>query len=189
MTDETTYTKPKRKKTHYVDNKKLYTVLLQYKNDRVNAEKNNLPKPAIPNYAGECIMHIANRLATKSNFANYPFREDMIGDGIENCITYFDNFDPERYANPFAYFTQIIYYAFIRKIQKEKRHLYVKQKTLLNSALFGMLEQSDAGDGEIHQIIDLDNEYMMNLVNDFEAKLAEKKKKKKSAEGVEKFME
>lgn len=180
--------KPKKKK-HYVENKKLYTVMLQYKTECNEALKNNTKKPVIPAYAGECIMHIANRLSTKPNFANYPFREDMIGDGIENCITYFDNFDPERYSNPFAYFTQIIYYAFIRKIQKEKKHLYVKQKTLQNSALFGMLEQNDSSDGEIHQIIDLDNEYMSNLVKDFETKLADKKRKKKAAEGVEKFME
>ena len=89
-------------------------------------------------------MQIAVHLSYKSNFINYGFREDMISDGIENCIQYIHNFDPDKSKNPFAYFTQIIYYAFLRRIQKEKKSLYVKYKSLENSQIMDdlMVNQS-----------------------------------------------
>ena len=98
--------------THYVDNKQLYTVILEYKSKVKAAESQGASKPLIPNYVSECILLIAQRLATKPNFVNYMFRDDMISDGIENCIQYIHNFDPSKSTNPFAYFTQIIHYAF-----------------------------------------------------------------------------
>lgn len=84
--------------------------------------------PEVGEYIGKCFLDIANNLAKKPNFANYPFKEEMIGDGIENCIQYANNFDPRKSSNPFAFFTQIIYYAFVRRIQKEKKQLYVKMR-------------------------------------------------------------
>ena len=107
--------------THYVDNKHLFAVIIEYKASVAEAKANDKPKPLIPNYVGECILLIAKRLSTKPNFVNYSYRDEMISDGIENCISYFDNFDPEKSNNPFAYFTQIIYFAFLRRIQKEKK--------------------------------------------------------------------
>ena len=92
-------------------------------------EKGELP-PMISEYLGECFMKIAQRLSFRPNFINYAFKDDMISDGIENCIQYIKNFNPEKSSNPFAYFTQIIYYAFIRRIQKEKKQLYIKYKTM-----------------------------------------------------------
>ena len=76
---------------------------------------------------------------------NYPFREDMICDGIENCLQYIDNFDPEKSSNPFAYFTQIIYYAFLRRIQKEKKQLEIKQKILDHSDSATVMHVDDTG--------------------------------------------
>lgn len=84
-------------------------------------------------YLGSCFSKIATHLSYKPNFVNYMFREDMIHDGIENCIQYIRNFNPDKSKNPFAYFTQIIYYAFLRRIQKEKKQLEVKQKILEKS--------------------------------------------------------
>ena len=69
------------------------------------------------------VFKIANGLSYRPNFINYTYRQEMISDGIENCLQYIHNFDPEKSKNPFAYFTQIIYYAFIRRIQKEKNNL------------------------------------------------------------------
>ena len=110
---------------HYVDNKTLYQVMVEYKKDVKDAEEVDDPPPKIPDYVGACLLKIANRLSTKPNFINYTFREEMVSDGIENCINYINNFDPEKSKNPFAYFTQIIYYAFLRRIQKEKKQLYL----------------------------------------------------------------
>jgi len=158
---------------HYVDNKKLFTVLVQYKGDVEERKTNGLSPPPIPEYVGLCILQIANKLSTKANFVNYMFREEMISDGIENCINYMHNFDPEKSQNPFAYFTQIIYYAFLRRIQKEKKQLYIKQKSLENLVLEGSVNESQPDDVFSYPInVTLDNDYMNDLVASFEAKKA-----------------
>lgn len=127
----------KKKRSNYIDNQKMFVEMCEYI-DKVKIYNEVLKKlklsetkplkPKVSEYIGECIMLIAQRLATKPNFANYTHREEMIGDGIENCLTYIDNFDPTKSSNPFAYFTQIIYYAFIRRIQREKKQVFVKMK-------------------------------------------------------------
>lgn len=131
--------KKKRKSSNYIDNEKMYKEMVDY-TQRIaeyNKQIQNLSetdprpsKPKVSEYIGSCIIMIAQRLATKPNFANYVHREEMIGDGIENCLMYIDNFDPNKSKNPFAYFTQIIYFAFVRRIQKEKKQMYTKMKLL-----------------------------------------------------------
>ena len=134
----------KKKSEHYVNNKELLEALIVYR-DKVEKDffkKNSRKptkedrgkhwegKPQIPNYLGECFLKIATHLSYKPNFVNYMFRDDMISDGIENCVQYIHNFDPEKSKNPFAYFTQIIHYAFLRRIQKEKKQLEIKTKII-----------------------------------------------------------
>ena len=121
---------PKKKSEHYVNNKQLLEALIVYREKVAHAKENDLPKPRITNYLGECFLKIATHLSYKPNFVNYMFREDMISDGIENCVQYIHNFDPEKSKNPFAYFTQIIHYAFLRRIQKEKKQLDIKTKII-----------------------------------------------------------
>jgi len=121
---------PKKKSEHYVNNKQLLEALIVYREGVAHAKENNLPKPRITNYLGECFLKIATHLSYKPNFVNYMFRDDMISDGIENCVQYIHNFDPEKSRNPFAYFTQIIHYAFLRRIQKEKKQLDIKTKII-----------------------------------------------------------
>ncbi len=113
---------------HYVDNKKFYLEMTKFKTSCEEAIDLDEKLPRVPPYIGTCIMKIAYKLSNKHNFINYPFKEEMIGDGIENCILYIKNFNPEKSNNPFAYFTQIIYYAFLRRIEKEKKGLYTKLK-------------------------------------------------------------
>jgi len=135
-----------RKNPHYVNNKDFHDGLVAYK-IKINAsrevyfEKYEVypaenkyweGKPRIPNYLGECFLKIATHLSYRPNFVNYMYREDMISDGIENCVQYINNFDVER-TNPFAYFTQIVYYAFLRRIQKEKRQMEIKEKIIERS--------------------------------------------------------
>jgi len=132
---------------------------------------------------------IATRLSTKPNFVNYSYREEMISDGVENCICYIDNFDPLKSTNPFAYFTQIIYYAFLRRILKEKKQLYIKHKSLENSMLLNeLMEQSEYDEKDFTpSYIDLDNENMFDFIKTFEDNLLSKKKKRKK--GIENFLE
>ena len=120
----------KKKPEHYVNNKELLEALIVYRTKVAAAKEAGLPKPRITNYLGECFLKIATHLSYKPNFVNYMFREDMISDGIENCVQYIHNFNPERSQNPFAYFTQIIHYAFLRRIQKEKKQLEIKNKII-----------------------------------------------------------
>ena len=171
---------------HYVDNKQLYAVIIQYKTDVAIAEQEKKAKPQIPNYVGKCILLIAQRLATKPNFINYSYRDEMISDGIENCISYFDNFDPSKSDNPFAYFTQIIYYAFLRRIQKEKKQVYIKHKSAENSMLFNeLIEQADGDD--FMPTLEFDTENISDFIKAFEDNIDKKKVKRKR--GVEMFID
>ena len=119
-----------RKKQHYVDNEKFLIVMRDYRENYLKSKDDDTEPPQIPDYAGECFLKIAERLSHRPNFINYAFREEMVSDGIENCVMYASNFNPEKSTNPFAYFTQIIYYAFLRRIEKEKKQLYIKYKTM-----------------------------------------------------------
>ena len=123
-------TRTRKKSEHYVDNKVFLQAMIEYKDKCEKAEKRKRKKPPVTNYIGECFLKIANHLSYRPNFINYTFRDDMISDGIENCLQYLKNFNPAKSNNPFAYFTQIIYYAFIRRIQKEKKQSNIKYKMI-----------------------------------------------------------
>jgi len=134
----------RRRSEHYVNNKEFLAAIVEYKRKVREAAEKEHPgithdelkswkspnKPQITNYLGECFLKIATHLSYKPNFVNYMFKDDMICDGIENCVQYINNFDPEKSSNPFAYFTQIIHYAFLRRIQKEKKQLDIKTKII-----------------------------------------------------------
>jgi hypothetical protein len=139
---------PKRKRSeHYVNNKDFLDAIIEYKIKLRQVAEKEIPditeqelktwkspnKPRISNYLGECFLKIATHLSYKPNFVNYMFREDMICDGIENCVQYIHNFNPEKSSNPFAYFTQIIHYAFLRRIQKEKKQMEIRAKIIERS--------------------------------------------------------
>jgi len=154
---------------HYVDNKEFLIAITAYR-ERVQAAKAaGEQKPRVTEYLGECMVKIGNHLAYKSNFVNYTFRDEMILDGIENCITYIDNFDPEKSKNPFAYFTQITYYAFIRRIQKEKKQMDTKKKFIGSLDMQElMMSDSDGNDGNTEYL-----EYIRKAVDEA-AQLEEK---------------
>jgi hypothetical protein len=172
------------KSKHYVNNEDFLNALIQYKLSCDAAKNQNKDDPIVPNYIGECFLKIAEHLSRKPNFISYSFREEMICDGIENCIMYFRNFDPTKSNNPFAYFTQIIYYAFLRRIQKEKKQMYVKYKA---TEQFGILDEGEMYedvDGNMRQFVLYDN--ISEFIQTFEEK---KKNKKKTKKGLEKFFE
>ena len=158
---------------HYVDNKKFLEAMVNYKEKVHNAKENNKTKPDVTNYIGECFLKIANHLSYRPNFINYTYRDDMISDGIENCLQYMNNFNPEKSTNPFAYFTQIIYYAFIRRIQKEKKQTLVKQKLIQNAGVENIMDRLEGDDAQYRsQMLDF-------LQRNQRIEEPEKKKKKK----------
>lgn len=182
----------KVKPEHYVDNKKLYTEMCAYLDSVNEAEEAGDPKPRIPEYIGECLLKISSRLSTKPNFINYTYRDEMISDGIENCVNYIGNFNPEKSTNPFAYFTQIIYYAFLRRIQREKKQLYIKHKSLESAMIHDeMATHGDQGGdkGDAGAYVNLNTDYMNDFVANFEKKEAEKKALRIKKKGLENFVD
>jgi|TARA_B100000123_G_scaffold180215_1_gene134083 DNA-directed RNA polymerase specialized sigma subunit len=147
--------KKAKEKPHYVDNKKFLEAMIEYRDRCEKAKNRNRKKPEVTNYIGECFLKIANHLSYRPNFINYTFRDDMISDGIENCLQYMDNFNPDKSNNPFAYFTQIIYYAFIRRIQKEKKQIQIKSKLIANTGVENMMDQLQGDDAQYQsQLLD-----------------------------------
>ena len=147
----------RKRSEHYVNNKEFLAALIKLREDREIAEIQGKEKPRIPRYIGECFLKIATHLSFKPNFVNYMFKEDMISDGIENCVQYIHNFNPEKSQNPLAYFTQIIHYAFLRRIQKEKKQLEIKNKILEKTGYEQVFERDTLDDGnysEYNQIKD-----------------------------------
>ena len=124
---------------NYINNKTLYTSMIEYKTKLNQALANDKPKPQVSNYIGQSILLICNNLAKKPNFSGYTYKQEMISDGVIDCIAAVDNFDPDKTNNPFAYFTQIAWNAFIRRIQKEKKQTYIKHKNFENSFLRSQL--------------------------------------------------
>lgn len=161
----------RRAKRNYVNNKDLLDALIQYKKEYQEAEDSGDELPKVPDYVGTCIYQIATRLATKPNFSGYSYKEDMIMDGIENCLLYINNFDPNKSSNPFAYFTQIIWYAFLRRIQKEKKQMYIRFKSSHNMIATGATYESN----EVQLHLNTNADYINSFIEDFEEKLNKNK--------------
>jgi hypothetical protein len=166
----------KRAKVHYVNNADFLAALVAYKENIAAAKEANKPIPRVPNYIGECLTNIATRLSRKFNFTNYSYREEMVGDGIENCLIYLNNFDPNKSSNPFAYFTQIIYFAFLRRIQKEKKQTYIKHKVFEREMMHLAINDQQAEETpNIVSNVKVDTGFIDGFVVDFENKLLLKK--------------
>ena len=175
-------TTKKPKKPHYVNNKEFLQAMIEW-NERCNiAKEKGETQPPITNYIGECFLKIANHLSYRPNFINYTYREEMISDGIENCLQYVHNFNPEKSDNPFAYFTQIIYYAFLRRIQKEKKQSHVKNKIIENMNVDMFLVQEQEGNL-------VNNPYTEYLQKNYlpDEDVYKPKKKKDKPKGLELF--
>jgi len=175
----------KRKSTaHYVDNKVFLQAMKDWKEKCEEAEQMGEEKPRVSNYIGECFLKIANGLSHKPNFMNYTFKDDMVSDGIENCLQYIHNFNPDKSNNPFAYFTQIIYYAFIRRIQREKKQTHVKHRLIekVDYRAFVTME----GDENSYSVSGFDPTIMLPDEAVYKPK---KKNKVDKPEGLENFME
>lgn len=178
-------------KAHYVNNENFFERIKAFRLDVIEAKENGKQRPRVPEYIGECIFKIASHLARKPNFANYTFKDDMISDGVENCLLYIDNFDPEKSGNPFAYFTQVIYYAFLRRIQKEKKQLYVKYKSMENEVINSLIENNGEDlvaehlNGILHD--SYSEEFIRDFINTFENNKRRKVRNRKSK--LEEFME
>lgn len=174
--------------SNYVDNEKLYEAFVEWHAKRAEAKSKGLKEPPPPKYITECILLIPKRLASRGNFAGYSFKEEMIGDAIENIVQYYRNFDPTKSKNPFAYLTQIAYYAFVRRILRERRQSYIKHKLIQNSDILDTIvtEEHDEGrDFHLSILETMKNNLRPELEEYFEGKKKAKAKKMKTRKSIE----
>ena len=176
--------KSKVAKVHYVDNAVFLEAMIEYKKQYYTSKDNDEELPIISEYLGSVFLKIAQRLSFRPNFINYAFKDDMISDGIENCLHYIHNFNPEKSNNPFAYFTQIIYYAFIRRIQKEKKQLYIKFKSMQNYEISPEYVNYMDYDEDFKAASDFKNSDFRVMVDEFVDNF-EKTRKKKAEKKIE----
>ncbi len=151
--------KPKRRKNNFIDNKEFYSAMVNYRIKVDRAKEQGLDRkdwPPIPRYIGKCFLDIAEHLSMRPNFSNYIYRQDMVMDAVENCVVYCYNFDPEKSKNPFSYFTQVCWYAFIRRIGKEKRQIEICDKIISKSGFEEFFDGDQMGtSSEFNSIKDL----------------------------------
>ena len=133
----------KRRKNNFIDNKEFYAAIKDFRAKYNAAKEAGEELPDMPRYLGKCFLDIAEHLSMRPNFSNYMYRQDMVMDAVENCVLYWHRFDPEKSKNPFSYFTQVCWYAFIRRINKEKRQIDICDKIIAKSG-FEELFQADA---------------------------------------------
>ena len=175
----------KKKTVHYIDNVKFLQAMKEWKESYKEAEETGEPTPQVTNYIGECFLKIANGLSYRPNFINYTYRSEMVSDGIENCLQYIHNFDPDKSNNPFSYFTQIIYYAFLRRIQKEKKQTHIKNK-MIEKQQYDSYDTLDSDDTS-YDIRGFDPDVMLPDEDVYKTK--KKLKTLSIDEGLEEFME
>ena len=185
-----------KKKSNYLDNASFMEALLIYKEECVLAKNSGLPRPKVPEYIGECFLKLSTNFAKKLSFSGYSFKEDMIGDSLVNCLEYMDNFDPAKSKNPFAYFTQYVYFAFLRKIDSEKKYKTLKFKLLDNMDIFGEFSAKQENDNSEYD--NTYSKYMHSNMREDAFEYDEKRKKKqiqqkklikKPVIGVSQFLE
>ena len=173
----------KSKGSHYVNNKEFLKAMIEWRERCAEAENDGKIQPPVTNYIGECFLKIATHLSYRPNFINYTYRDEMISDGIENCLQYVKNFNPEKSQNPFAYFTQIIYYAFLRRITKEKKQTHVRNKIIENIQYESWTTME--GDDTVYSVQGFDPNIMLPDEDVYKPK----KKPVDKSKGLEPFME
>lgn len=177
-------------KTFYVSNVELYKTFVDWNKELKKAKKKNEPEPDIPFHIVDSIMRICNKLAYRPNFYNYSYRDDMVGDALENCIRVAKNFDPAKSTNPFSFITTIAWHAFIRRIEAEKKQTYIKGKIIAEMPIEDLIEMEDHDEESMamqNQYVEYLRENNFIMTQTMEAK-KKKKVKKIEDDGLETFM-
>ena len=176
----------KKQNEHYVNNKEFTQAVAEHNEAVKLAVSKGKTPPQMSNYIGECIYKIATRLSTRPNFINYTYRDEMICDAIENCIQYIGNFNVEKSNNAFAYITQICYYAFLRRIQKEKKQVFIKQQMTMDITA----DTFETIDGDTTGMTNTNVEWMQENMTQVQYEPRKSKRKTSTkTKGLDKFTE
>lgn len=177
----------RKKSIHYVNNSDFSTAVVEYVERVEKARKEDTKIPTVPDYIAQCFLRIAEGLSHKANFIRYTYREEMVMDAVENCLKAIGNYNLEAATrtgkpNAFAYFTQITWYAFLRRITKEKKQQEIKIKYLTKSGIDSFIDtgsEAAASDTATHFVDTLRDRIQRVRSTDEEIKEIVKKERKK----------
>jgi hypothetical protein len=178
---------------HYVDNKKFGLALVDYAASVDKAKAENNPIPIVPNYIADCFLKIAEGLSHKVNFIRYTYREEMVMDAVENCLRAITNYNPNAVTrtgtqNAFSYFTQICFFAFLRRIEKEKKQQDIKWKFIEQSGIEEFIAQVEGDDTHGEQAFIDSLRERISRIKEKDAAVKEFIKKEKKNKSLELFM-
>lgn len=184
---------PKTARPHYVDNKKFGKALEDYATQVNQAKAEDSPIPIVPNYIAECFLKIAEGLSHKINFIRYTYREEMVMDAVENCLRAITNYNPNAETrtgtqNAFSYFTQICFFAFLRRIEKEKKQQDIKWKFIEQSGIEEFIAQVQGDDTHGEQAFIDSLRERIGRIKEKDAAVKEFVKKEKQNKSLELFM-
>ena len=178
----------RKKSVHYVNNAQFSQAVVDYVGKLEECRNEEISLPKVPDYIAQCFLRIAEGLSHKANFIRYTYREEMVMDAVENCLKAIGNYNLEAATrsgkpNAFAYFTQITWYAFLRRIAKEKKQQDIKLKYLTSSGIEQFVTQEDGSEATNYVVgafVDsLKDRIDKVKVHDSEIKTFAKKTKKK----------
>jgi hypothetical protein len=178
---------------HYVDNKKFGKALEEYAIVVNAAKAENKTIPIVPNYIAECFLKIAEGLSHKVNFIRYTYREEMVMDAVENCLRAITNYNPNAETrtgtqNAFSYFTQICFFAFLRRIEKEKKQQDIKFKFIEQSGIEEFIASIEGDDTHGEQAFIDSLRERIGRIKEKDAAVKEFAKKEKQNKSLEFFM-
>lgn len=178
---------------HYVDNKKFGKALVDYAASVDAAKAAEKPIPIVPNYIAECFLKIAEGLSHKVNFIRYTYREEMVMDAVENCLRAITNYNPNAETrtgtqNAFSYFTQICFFAFLRRIEKEKKQQDIKFKFIEQSGIEEFIAQVEGDDTHGEQAFIDSLRERIGRIKEKDSAIKEFAKKEKKNKSLELFM-
>jgi hypothetical protein len=171
---------------HYVDRKEFYAAMVEYRRQTQEAKERGEEKPPVSSYLAKCFLDIASHLTYRRNFYNYSYKDEMIMDGVEVCLRYAHNFNPEKSNHPFSYFNKLCWQAFVHRIKKEKAQQAIKGQLILQYSVDSLFEESEEMDADINNHV---IEYIKE--NSFIAATEPPKKKRTQTytkSGIELFM-
>lgn len=178
---------------HYVDNKKFGLALVDYAATVNEAKANGTTIPVVPNYIAECFLKISEGLSHKVNFIRYTYREEMVMDAVENCLRAITNYNPNAVTrtgtqNAFSYFTQICFFAFLRRIEKEKKQQDIKFKFIEQAGIEDFIAQVEGDDTHGEQAFIDSLRERIGRIKDKDSQIKEFAKKEKKNKSLELFM-
>lgn len=165
----------------YIDNNRFTELMGEYHIEYKKSQENNTQKPILKEEPASMLLLLAKRLATKGNFAGYIFKEELIGDAIENMLRYAHNFNPEK-GKAFGYFTRIALFAFFRRIAREKKLFRTKVKLVQEMPLYHVMDARQSHDGDI----DYQNNYIEYLNDYYNSNIVAEEEEKEKLKKIEK---